>query len=150
NPPIRSEEDRLALLAGIKDGTVDMIITDHAPHSAEEKSRGLAGSLMGVVGLETSFPVMYTKLVKTGELTLEDLMRLMHDAPMNRFCVGAPLEEGQPADLTVFDLNASFTVDPNRFLSRGRATPFHGEVLQGVCRMTMVNGNVVYRDSQYN
>lgn len=147
NPPIRSEEDRVALLEGIKDGTLDMIITDHAPHSAEEKSRGLAGSLMGVVGLETSLAVMYTFLVKTGELTLEDLMKLMHDNPKARFGVGTDLEVGEKADLTVFDLNASYTVDPDEFLSMGKATPFKGVTLCGKCRLTMVDGTIVWEEN---
>lgn len=147
NPPIRSEEDRKALLEGVLDGTIDMIVTDHAPHSAEEKSRGLAGSLMGVVGLETSFAVMYTRLVKTGILSLEKLMELMHTNPSRRFGIGSPIEVGSPADLTVFDLNRSYTVDPEQFVSKGKSTPFAGETLFGICKLTMVNGRLVWQEN---
>ena len=124
NPPIRSESDRLALIDGIKDGTVDMIATDHAPHSAQEKSAGLEKSLMGVVGLETSFAAMYTHLVKPGIITLERLMELLHDNPKKRFDVGNDIEIGSPADFCVFSLKDSFKVNPDDFLSKGRATPF--------------------------
>ena len=147
NPPIRSEEDRQALLAGLLDGTIDMIVTDHAPHSREEKSRGLAGSLMGVVGLETSFAVMYTRLVRTGVLSLEELLVRMHDAPAARFGIGSAIEKGAPADLTVFDLNAAYTVDPEDFVSMGKSTPFAGETLFGKCRLTMVGGGVVWQEN---
>ena len=146
NPPIRSAEDRDALVAGIQDGTVDMIITDHAPHSAEEKSRGLEGSLMGVVGLETSFAVCYTYLVRTGKITLEKLIDLMHGAPKRRFGVGTDLKTGENADLTVFDLSAKYTVDPEEFLSMGRATPFAGEELFGRCLLTLVDGRIVWKE----
>lgn len=147
NPPIRSEADRRALLEGLLDGTIDMIVTDHAPHSAEEKSRGLAKSLMGVVGLETSFAVMYTRLVKTGVISLEKLMELMHTNPSRRFGIGSPIEVGKPADLTVFDLNRSFTVDPEQFESKGKSTPFAGETLFGICKLTMVNGRLVWQEN---
>ena len=147
NPPIRSEEDRKALLEGVLDGTIDMVVTDHAPHSAEEKSRGLSGSLMGVVGLETSFAVMYTRLVKTGILSLEKLMELMHTNPSRRFGIGSPIEVGSPADLTVFDLNRSYTVDPEQFVSKGKSTPFAGETLFGICKLTMVNGRLVWQEN---
>lgn len=147
NPPIRSEADRRALLEGLLDGTIDMIVTDHAPHSAEEKSRGLAQSLMGVVGLETSFAVMYTRLVKTGVISLEKLMELMHTNPSRRFGIGSPIEVGKPADLTVFDLNRSFTVDPEQFESKGKSTPFAGETLFGICKLTMVNGRLVWQEN---
>ena len=147
NPPIRSEEDRKALLEGVLDGTIDMIVTDHAPHSAEEKSRGLSGSLMGVVGLETSFAVMYTRLVKTGILSLEKLMELMHTNPSRRFGIGSPIEAGSPADLTIFDLNRSYTVDPEQFVSKGKSTPFAGETLFGICKLTMVNGRLVWQEN---
>lgn len=147
NPPIRSEEDRKALLEGVLDGTIDMIVTDHAPHSAEEKGRGLSGSLMGVVGLETSFAVMYTRLVKTGILSLEKLMELMHTNPSRRFGIGSPIEVGSPADLTVFDLNRSYTVDPEQFVSKGKSTPFAGETLFGICKLTMVNGRLVWQEN---
>ncbi|MDO4530634.1 MAG: dihydroorotase [Bacillota bacterium] len=144
NPPIRSEEDRKALIEGLLDGTIDMIATDHAPHSAEEKGKGLEKSMMGVVGLETAFPVLYTELVKKGVLTLEQLIRLMHTNPRNRFGIGTPLEVGQPASLTVFDLNQEYTIDPEDFLTMGRATPFAGNTVCGACKMTMYQGNIVW------
>ena len=146
NPPIRSEEDRQALIAGIQDGTIDMIITDHAPHSAEEKGRGLEKSAMGVVGIETSFAVCYTHLVKTGLITMERLVELMHTAPARRFGCGTPLAVGQPADLTAFDLEKTYVVDPADFLSMGRATPFTGMELAGVCKLTMIGGRIVWEE----
>ena len=146
NPPIRSEADRQALVAGLLDGTVDMIATDHAPHSAEEKGRGLEKSLMGVVGLETAFAALYTHLVRPGILSLPKLLELMHGNPARRFGFGTPLAEGQPADLTVFDLDAKYTVNPEDFQTMGRATPFAGMELYGVCRLTMVNGEIVWME----
>ena len=137
NPPIRSEADRLALIEGIKDGTIDMIATDHAPHSLEEKSKGLAGSNMGVVGLETAFSVMYTHFVKTGEITMEKLLDLLCYNARERF--GIPLGESY----TVFDLDKKYTVDPDKFLSMGRATPFEGETLYGECLMTVKDGKII-------
>lgn len=148
NPPLRAREDRAALIEGICDGTIDMIATDHAPHSREEKSRGLEKSAMGVVGLETAFAVCYTHLVKTGVISLARLLELMHDAPMHRFGIGAPLEEGARADLTAFDLQQRWRVDPAQFLSLGRATPFAGETLYGVCKMTMVGGEPVWKEAE--
>ena len=139
NPPLRSAEDRLALVEGIVDGTIDMIATDHAPHSAEEKGRGLAGSAFGVVGLETAFPVLYTKLVKPGIITLEKLITLLAVNPRKRFSIPAG------NDFSVWDLEKEFTVDPNAFLSMGKATPFAGWELQGECVMTVCNGKVVYK-----
>ena len=139
NPPLRSKEDRLALVEGIKDGTIDMIATDHAPHSAEEKSKGLAGSSFGIVGLETAFPVLYTHLVKPGIITLEKLIALLTENPRKRFNI--PLGN----DFTVWNLEEEFTVNPDKFLSMGKATPFTGWRLQGVCYATVCNGNVVYR-----
>ncbi len=147
NPPIRSEADRKALIAGLLDGTIDMIATDHAPHSAEEKSKGLAGSMMGVVGLETAFPVLYTELVKKGILPLNKLIELMHTNPRNRFHVGTPLEIGQPASLTVYDLEKEYTIDPETFLTKGRATPFAGKQVFGQCRLTMHKGSIVWQDN---
>lgn len=120
NPPLRSPEDRDALVEGLQDGTVDMVATDHAPHSAEEKSRGLAGSLMGVVGLECAFPVLYTGLVETGKLSLEALVERMSLAPARRFGI-----DNQDC-YAIFDLNAQEIIDPERFQSMGRATPFAG------------------------
>ncbi len=145
NPPIRSEEDRLALIEGIKDGTIDVIATDHAPHSAEEKSKGLAKSMMGVVGIETAFPVCYTKLVKTGIITLEKLVELLNTNAIARFGIGNEIKLGERADLTVFDLNAEYKIDPEDFLSMGKATPFEGEKVFGRCMLTMVGGKIVYK-----
>jgi dihydroorotase len=142
NPPIRSEEDRLALIEGILDGTVDMIATDHAPHSAEEKSRGLEKSAMGVVGLETAFAVLYTKLVKSGILTLEKLVRLMSINPRERF--GIKSDPG----FTVFDLSDEYTVDPREFLSMGKATPFEGWRVAGRCLLTVYGGKAVYKSEK--
>ncbi len=139
NPPIRSEEDRLALIAGIKDGTIDMIATDHAPHSLEEKSKGLEKSLMGVVGIETSFSALYTHLVKKNIISLEKLIELMSINPRKRF--GLP----ETNDICVFDLNTEYTVNPDEFLSLGRATPFKGKEFFGVCKMTVCNGKIVYK-----
>ncbi len=148
NPPLRSPEDRAALIEGIVDGTIDMIATDHAPHSAEEKGRGLEKSAMGVVGLETSFAACYTYLVKPGIIPLSRLVELMHDNPARRFGLGTPLAEGQRADLTVFDLDAEYTVDPAEFATMGRATPFAGCRLSGRCRMTMVGGEIVWQEEK--
>ena len=138
NPPLRSEEDREALLEGLCDGTVDMIATDHAPHSREEKSKGLSGSLFGIVGIETAFPLLYTRLVKTGVISLETLIHRMAIAPRERFSI--PLGN----DFTVWDLEQEFTVDPAAFLSMGRATPFEGARLFGECVMTVCGGETVY------
>ncbi len=140
NPPIRSEEDRQALIEGLKDGTIDMIATDHAPHSLEEKGKGLEKSLMGVVGLETAFSVLYTKLVKEGIITLEKLIEVMAINPRKRFGI---TDNG---DICVFDLNTEYIVNPNDFLSMGRATPFEGERLFGVCKMTVCDGKIVYKN----
>ena len=137
NPPIRSEADRLALVEGIKDGTIEMIATDHAPHSKEEKSKGLSGSNMGVVGLETAFAVMYTHFVKTGEISMEKLLELMVYNPRKRFGI----ELGN--SYTVFDLGKKFTVDPEKFLSMGKATPFEDNELYGECLMTVKDGKIV-------
>lgn len=140
NPPIRSERDRQALIEGILDGTVDMIATDHAPHSAEEKSRGLAGSAMGVVGLETAFPVLYTELVKPGILPLSKLVKLLAENPRRRF--GLAYED----DFTVFDLDAEYTIDPAEFQTMGRATPFEGKSVFGRCLLTVCGGKTVWLD----
>ena len=139
NPPLRSAEDRIALVEGIVDGTIDMIATDHAPHSAEEKGRGLAGSAFGVVGLETAFAVLYTKLVKPGIISLERLIELLAINPRKRFDI--PMG----SDFTIWDLEKTFTVDPDEFLSKGKATPFAGWTLQGECVVTVCNGKVVYK-----
>ena len=144
NPPIRSAADRAALLEGIRDGTIGIIATDHAPHSPEEKNRGLRGSLMGITGLETAFPVLYTELVLTGVLSLEKLIALMSVDPAERFGLERGILEGNPADLAVFDLKAEYTIDPDRFVSLGRATPFAGRKVRGKCIMTFCGGRRVY------
>ena len=148
NPPIRSEADRQALLEGLRDGTIDMIATDHAPHSAEEKSRGLQGSLMGIVGIETAFPLLYTSLVLKGELTLKQLVDLMSTNPRKRFGLPETLVEGKPSDFTMFDLDAAYTIDPDSFLSKGRSTPFAGWEVRGKCMMTVCGGKVAYMDKE--
>ena len=138
NPPIRSEEDRVALVEGIADGTIDMIATDHAPHSAEEKSKGLEKSLMGVVGLETAFAVAYTELVKTGIISMEKLVELLSVNPRKRFNIDTD------TGFTVFDCNKEFVIDPSEFLSMGRSTPFEGKKVFGECLLTVYDGKAVY------
>ena len=140
NPPLRDPSDREALLEGLADGTIDMIATDHAPHSAEEKSRGLEKSAMGVVGLETAFPLLYTYLVRTGVISFPRLMELLHDAPCRRFRI--PEDTG----VTVFDLSDRYPVDPEDFLSMGRATPFAGWQVQGRCLLTAAAGRLAWWD----
>ena len=141
NPPLRERADREALLEGIADGTIDMIATDHAPHSAEEKSRGLEKSAMGIVGLETAFPLLYTYLVKKGVISFARLMELLHNAPIRRFGLTEHAE-----DFTVFDLSDRYTIDPASFLSQGRATPFAGWEVEGRCRLTVCGGKIAYSD----
>lgn len=145
NPPIRDESDRLALIEGIKDGTIEFIATDHAPHTEEEKSKGLKNSLMGVVGLETAFPIVYTELVRKGIITLEKAMELLNGNAIERFGIGSDIAAGKPADLTVFDLDEEYVIDPKDFLSKGKSTPFTGRKVFGKCLMTMVNGEIVYK-----
>lgn len=146
NPPLRSREDRQALIEGILDGTIDCIATDHAPHSAEEKSRGLAGSAMGVVGLETAFPALYTGLVKKNILSLEKLIELMSTAPRRAFGLpGGRIEPGAAADLCVWDLGAQYQINPEEFCSKGRSTPFEGMRVFGENRLTMIDGRVVWK-----
>ena len=139
NPPLRSTEDKLALIKGVLDGTIDMIATDHAPHSVEEKSRGLEKSAFGIVGLETAFPVLYTHLIKKGIITMEKAVELLCDNPRSRFGINSD------CDFTVWDLNTEFTVDPDEFLSHGKATPFEGAKLYGRCVATVHNGKIVYK-----
>ncbi len=138
NPPIRSEEDRQALIRGLQDGTIDMIATDHAPHSFEEKSRGLEKSLMGVVGLETAFPVLYTCLVKTGIIPLEKLIELMSVNPRKRFGIS------QTNDICVYDLQSTYKIDPNEFKSKGKSTPFDGMTVTGKNLLTVCGGKAVW------
>ena len=144
NPPIRTEEDRQALLDGLRDGTIDIIATDHAPHSAEEKNKGLKSSLMGIVGLETAFPLLYTYLVQKGELSLKQLIDKLCYNPRKRFSLPETLQEGKPADFTMFALGESYTIDPAAFLSKGKSTPFEGRSVQGRCMLTMANGRTAY------
>ena len=139
NPPLRSREDKKALIEGIKDGTIDMIATDHAPHSAEEKGRGLEKSLMGVVGLETAFPVLYTELVMKNIITLDRLVELMSFKPKERFGIDTN------NDFAVFDISEAYKIDPENFLSMGRATPFAGREVFGRCLLTVHNEKVVYK-----
>ena len=142
NPPLRSPADREALIQGVIDGTIDMIATDHAPHSAEEKGRGLEKSLMGVVGIETAFPLVYTALVKEGVISLEKLINLMHTNPCRRFGIDLNMAK----NFTAFDLNARYTIDPAEFLSMGRSTPFAGETVFGRCRLTVSGGRIAWID----
>ena len=144
NPPIRSKADREALLEAAADGTLDMIATDHAPHSAEEKSRGLRGSLNGIVGLEVAFSALYTGLVRSGVISLERLIELMALNPRRRFRIPQ-----RPGDFTVFDLETPFTVDPASFLSKGRSTPFAGWQVYGKCLLTAVDGRVAWQDAGF-
>ena len=139
NPPLRSREDRLALVQGLLDGTIDMIATEHAPHSEEEKAKGLQGSAFGIVGIETAFSVLYTHFVKPGIITLEKLIDLLAVNPRKRFNI--PVGE----DYTVWNLDAEFTVDPADFVSMGKATPFTGWKLNGECVLTICDGSVVYK-----
>lgn len=157
NPPIRSSEDQAALIQALKNGDILCIATDHAPHTAAEKSRGLDDSLNGIVGIETSFPVLYTGLVRKGIISLEKLIELMSFRAVERFRlyevkelwpsagIARAFAIGQPADLTVFDLNASYIIDPQDFLSKGKASPFSGEEVYGKCLLTLVGGKIAYQ-----
>ena len=142
NPPLRSPADREAILEGIIDGTIDMIATDHAPHSEEEKSRGLEKSAMGVVGIESAFALCYTYLVKTGKITLERLIKLLCDNPRERFNITTDV------GFTVFDISEELTVDPEEFLSKGKSTPFLGTKIYGRCMATVYNGRAAYLDKK--
>ena len=141
NPPLRDKADREALLEGLADGTIDMIATDHAPHSAEEKSRGLEKSAMGIVGLETAFPLLYTYLVKPGVISMQRLMELLHDNPCRRFGIGPD------TGFTVFDLSAAYQIDPANFLSYGKATPFTGWNVEGRCLLTSTGETIAWHDT---
>ncbi len=147
NPPLRGERDRLALIEGIKDGTIDMIATDHAPHSEEEKSGGLEKSLMGITGIETAFPLLYTHLVKSGVISLEKLVYLMHEAPKRRFGTGGGLAVGNAANLTVFNLNEKYKIETEKFLSKGKSSPFNGATVYGKCVMTMYKGEFIWQEN---
>lgn len=147
NPPIRTADDRAALVEGLADGTVDMVATDHAPHSDEEKSRGLAGSLMGVIGLEFAFPVLYTGLVATGRISLHRLVEAMSAAPLARFGLpGGDIRDGAPADLAVFDLSREWTVRGRDSASKGSSTPFEGMKVRSKNTMTILNGEIIWKE----
>ena len=149
NPPIRSAADRDALLAGLLDGTIDCIATDHAPHSTQEKAGGLRGSLNGIVGLETAFPVLYTQLVETGVVPLETLLNALCVRPRQLFGLpGGVLEEGAPADITVLDLNRPHVIDSAAFRSLGRATPFDGWGVSAAVALTLCGGEIVHHNLQ--
>ena len=147
NPPLRAAEDRDALLEGLRDGTIDAIATDHAPHTAEEKSRGLTGSAMGIVGLETAFPVLYTRLVLEGKLSLERLLDALCTTPRRIFRLSGALREGERADLTVLNLNAAYTIDSRLFLSKGHSTPFDGMAVRSAVIQTWKDGKLVWKDT---
>ena len=143
NPPIRAKEDRLALIEGIKDGTIDMIATDHAPHSKEEKSKGLL-SLNGIVGLETAFPVVYTDLVKTGVISLEKVIELMSVNPSKRFDLDIEISDGKDATFSVFDLETEYEINSDEFYSMGKSTPFSGKKVFGRCLLNFNKGRLVF------
>ncbi len=155
-PPLSTRRHTLALRAAaidrirvrIADGTIDVIATDHAPHSVEEKSKGLEKSAFGIVGLETAFPLLYTHLVLTGKISLERLVELMSEGPRRLFGLGGGLEAGMPADMAVFDLDAEFVIDPEQFASKGRNTPFGGWEVRGRTMLTVVDGKIVYADKK--
>ncbi len=139
NPPIRGEEDRLALIDGIKDGTIDMIATDHAPHSAEEKSRGLEKSVFGIVGIETAFPILYTHLVKNNIISLQELARLMCYAPRERFKIESDI------GFSVWDVETPYQIDPDKFLSLGKSTPWQGDTVYGKNLLTVYQSKEIYK-----
>lgn len=143
NPPIRSKEDKDALIKGLIDGTIDMIATDHAPHSAEEKSGGLKGSLNGIVGLETAFAVLYTELVKKNIITLDRLIELMSTNPAKRFSIPSGIDVGKKANLTAFNLDEEYTINLDEFLSMGKSSPFDKKRVFGRCVLTAANGNII-------
>ena len=147
NPPLREEKDRLAIIEGLKDGTLDCIVTDHAPHHEDDKRVEYDLAAFGISGLETSFAISYTVLVKSGYMTLEDLVQKMSTAPARILNLGGgAIEEGAPADLTVVDLNEEWTVDPATFVSKGKNTPFKGRKVFGRVKMTLVDGEIKYEE----
>lgn len=146
NPPLRDRADQAALVEGLLDGTIDMIATDHAPHAAAEKAGGLRASAMGVVGIETAFPLMYTYFVETGRMTLETLIDRMCFAPRRRFRLDGGIDVGDRAEVTVFDLHADETIDPADFLSMGKATPFEGWRVHAACKLTLCGERVAYEN----
>jgi dihydroorotase len=149
NPPLRDKADREALIEGILDGTIDVIATDHAPHAAHEKLQGLRGSLMGIVGLETALPLLYTEFVKTKILTFEKLLALLHDNALKLFGLGSNLEVGAPADLTVFDPECRYIINPAEFASMGKSTPFEDREVYGKFKMTAVGGEIVWKERDF-
>ena len=148
NPPLRAKEDKEALIEGIKDGTIEVIATDHAPHTAEEKSRGLKGSMMGIVGIETSFAICYTHLVRKGVITIETLIALMSENPRRIFRLGGAMQVGERADIAVFDTTKPYRIDTAEFLSMGKATPFEGEEVYGRCMLTLFGGEKVWIENK--
>ncbi len=149
NPPLRSADDRHALIAGLLDGTIDCIATDHAPHSAEEKARGLTGSAMGIVGIETAFPLLYTYLVRTGKVPLSVLIDRLCFRPRERFRIDGGIGIGDRLEMTAFDLDTEEVIDPAGFLSKGRATPFAGWNVHAACRMTVIGEETVWQSPSY-
>lgn len=147
NPPLRSSADRDALIAGLNDGTIDAIATDHAPHSPEEKSKGLEHSAMGISGLETAFPVLYTYLVMSGKVSLQRILESLTSSPRKAFGLPPVLEEGAAADIAIIDTRTEFTIDSSRFLSLGHSTPFEGKRVQGKVLMTLKDGVAVWKDN---
>ena len=146
NPPLRGEEDQAALLEGLLDGTLDMVATDHAPHTLAEKANGFMHSPFGIVGIETAFAVMYTHFVKTGIMSLAFLLEKMATAPTEVFgLTPATLSVGSSADIAVFDLSQAYTIDPADYLSKSQVTPFNGEEVFGMCALTIYQGNIVYQ-----
>lgn len=149
NPPLRSKEDQAALLEGVLDGTIEVIATDHAPHTQEEKSKGFENSPFGIVGIETSFALIYTHFVKTGILTLPKVIELMASAPAKLFNLPvSTIEVGQNADIAVFNLNEETVIDPKDYLSKSSNTPFNGAKVWGMCELTLVDGTIVWRKEQ--
>ena len=147
NPPLRSSADRDALIAGLHDGTIDAIATDHAPHSPEEKSKGLEHSAMGISGLETAFPVLYTYLVMSGKVSLQRILEALTSSPRKAFGLPPVLEEGAAADIAIIDTRTEFTIDSSRFLSLGHSTPFEGKRVHGKVLMTLKDGVAVWKDN---
>ena len=144
NPPLRSAEDKEALIEGIMDGTIEVLATDHAPHAESEKAKGLEKSAFGIVGIETAFPLMYTHFVKSGKMTFEHLMDIMSKNPRQIFGLGGELAVGERADLAVFDLDREYEIRSEEFLSMGKSTPFEGWMVCGECVMTICRGEVAY------
>ena len=148
NPPLRAKEDKAALIKGVQDGTIEVIATDHAPHTAEEKSRGLKGSMMGIVGIETSFAICYTHLVRKGVITIEKLIALMSENPRRIFRLGGAMQVGERADIAVYDITKPYKIDSAEFLSMGKATPFEGEEVYGRCMLTLFGGEKVWKENK--